>query len=135
MNALTRKRREPLTAAQKKAMLERAWEERRRDDDEMDGNVQAMIPAAPGTYLLEWSDGEVLRSNVIAWVIAGKSGMLVPITGTCGWVSQANDDAAKDGAIVLMPDGRVETFPDAWESEAEWAKAMAFRAKKKEAGT
>src|SRR6266567_8030230 len=68
--------------------------------------IDSVVPAQPGFVLLDFIDGFVLRTPIIAWKIEGGIGTR-PIT-TVGIV--LNTDAAVYG--VLAPDGSVTCLCD-----------------------
>lgn len=109
-----------ISEAERNAREKAAIERKHREDDEMDSNVQVMIPAAAGTIALsyELEDDKVYRSPVIAWVVAGKNGFLIPMCADDGWVSDASD--RKAWRSILLPTGHVASYEQVWDTEAEW---------------
>ena len=78
-----------------------------------------IIPAAPGTMLLDYVQGSdrpwIIRQPVIAWGV-GASGFVIPITSDGVY---KRDDSCP---AILNPDGTVEDALGYYESYAQWLK-------------
>ena len=79
--------------------------------------IQFTTPAQPGCYSLEFEDGEIFKSPILAWGIDAE-GVAYPITLSPFGIDATEKDSWE--ASYLFPDGmvhgRLGAFPDfdAW---------------------
>lgn len=77
---------------------------------------ETFIPAAPGTYLLDYGrqDGVlwVTRQVIIAWQV--NSTLPEPIAASGMFCSE------RHAPIILHPDGRIDEFDALWETYDAW---------------